>query len=210
MSGTTPLTSTLVSTWHHAHDSFSQAFPLRFAYCKQSKTGGGNGTEASEVLSMIRVNWWKTWTCSFPNISNYLTECIAIINSAHLKKFGVQSSPTLSLSALASLWICIRNVLSYQTSLCNLIPRSNIKRNSLGMRPSHTARKSWFVMLLLLFITFFLGSYVVTCSTRCFSASASWILPSSTSLQCRWGAGIPIISHHLGNSTFYCASFRSA
>ena len=40
----------------------------------------------------------------------YLTECIASIDSSHLKKFGVQSSPTLSLSALASLWICIRNI----------------------------------------------------------------------------------------------------
>ena len=130
--------SAVVTTWWLQHDQ-----TLRL-----SAKGVACETRVSddEDLSM---------TCHWVTLLDAIC-CVASITSSHLKKFGVQSSPTLSLSALASLWIWIKNILSY--SLCNhdsLIPRLLFRRNSLGMRLSliqqGRAGLWWFVGM---FVTF--------------------------------------------------------
>ena len=55
-----PIYSTLMSTWHHAHDSFSQAFPSVFAYCKQSKLEAG--TPGNKVTGPRPVRMMYNWT----------------------------------------------------------------------------------------------------------------------------------------------------
>ena len=55
-SDTTPLISTLTSTWHHAHGSFSQAFSLRFCILQAIKTGSGNGLRMRlELVYLMRT-----------------------------------------------------------------------------------------------------------------------------------------------------------
>ena len=57
------LMSTLMFTWCHAHDSFSQAFLSVFADYKRSKTEGGNalGTMLPQLQCPRRANYQLTF-----------------------------------------------------------------------------------------------------------------------------------------------------
>ena len=82
-SGTAPRVSTLTSTWCHARDSFSQAFPLRFClqYAIKNWRWERPGNEASVILCAV-------YPVSFPDqwqrTGNEASVCIPFVAEVFL------------------------------------------------------------------------------------------------------------------------------